>query len=222
MKYIIPTLYCRCQPSYKISSKYLNPRLNYNNFLKIQDGGRLLSWIFDNLILSNRSPWVVIFHHCIKFGAKMLVDAKIMAPKSKSTMAAVRHLGFVTSSYRTTHEVFSLGQISLSNFMLIWCIVLIFFLQIWLEMPIHALKFWFLEGLNSRPPKGISLAKTALTCQFWCRSVHWCDLGGCWRNKKKEKKGKERNLQWQTGCSPRPPTLDAAICGLACRVVFGR
>jgi len=49
-----------------------------------------------------------------------------------------------------------------------------------------------------------------LTCQFWWRSVHRCDLGGCWRNqkkRKKRKKGEERNLQWQTGCSPRPPTL---------------
>ena len=27
------------------------------------------------------------------------------------------------------------------------------------------------------------------------------------KKKKKRKKGKERNLQWQTGCSPRPPTL---------------
>jgi len=42
-------------------------------------------------------------------------------PKSKSKMAAI---GFVTSSYRTTHEVFSLGYIGLSNFMLIRCIVL--------------------------------------------------------------------------------------------------
>ena len=34
-----------------------------------------------------------------------------------------------------------------------------------------------------------------------------CDLCVSRRNQKKEKKGKERNLQWQTGCSPRPPTL---------------
>ena len=27
------------------------------------------------------------------------------------------------------------------------------------------------------------------------------------KESKKRKKGKERNLQWQTGCSPRPPTL---------------
>jgi len=45
-------------------------------------------------------------------------------PTSKSKMAAVRHLGFATSSYRTTHEVFSLGHIGLSNCMLIRCIVL--------------------------------------------------------------------------------------------------
>ena len=45
-------------------------------------------------------------------------------PKSKSKMAAVRHLGFVSSSYRTTHKVLSLGHIGLSNFMLIRCIVL--------------------------------------------------------------------------------------------------
>ena len=43
---------------------------------------------------------IPIFHLGTKFG------------KSKSKMAAVRHLGFVTSSYRTIHEVFSLaGQI---------------------------------------------------------------------------------------------------------------
>jgi len=27
------------------------------------------------------------------------------------------------------------------------------------------------------------------------------------KKSKRKKKGKERNLQWQTGCSPRPPTL---------------
>ena len=45
-------------------------------------------------------------------------------PKSKSKMAAVRHLGFVTSSHRTTHKILSLGHIGLSNFMLIRCLVL--------------------------------------------------------------------------------------------------
>jgi len=39
-------------------------------------------------------------------------------------MAAVRHLGILISPYRTTHEVFSLGYISLTNFVLIRYIVL--------------------------------------------------------------------------------------------------
>jgi len=46
-------------------------------------------------------------------------------PKSKSKMVAVRHLGIdASSSYRTTHKVFSLDHIGLSNFTLIRCIVL--------------------------------------------------------------------------------------------------
>jgi len=75
-------------------------------------------------------------------------------------------------------------------------------------MPIHAPKFWFLgvrtpkrDWSSSRPPKGTSLAETALTCQFWCRSVHWCDqLGACWRNqKKKEKKARKETYSGKLG-----------------------
>jgi len=44
--------------------------------------------------------------------------------KSKFKMAAVRHLGILISPYRITHEVFSLGYISLSNFVIIRYIVL--------------------------------------------------------------------------------------------------
>jgi len=70
-------------------------------------------------------------------------------------MAAVRHLGILISPYRTTHDVFALGYISLSNFMLIRYIFLkvcgFDFLQNWLEkveMPIYAPKFRFFGGLN--------------------------------------------------------------------------
>ena len=67
----------------------------------------------------------------------MLIDAKI-------EFQDVRHLGIVASSYRTTHEVFLLGHINLSNFMVIGCIVLKIwgfeFLQNWLEMPIRGPK----------------------------------------------------------------------------------
>ena len=118
IKYILPTFQCRCQPSYKISSKYLNPRHNYNNFFEIQDGGPPLSWIFDNLILSNRSPWVALFHHCTNFGEKMLIDAEIMA-NNRNQDGGRPPSWICYSSYRTTHEVFSLGHIGSSNFMLI-------------------------------------------------------------------------------------------------------
>jgi len=127
--------------------------------------------------------------------------------KSKSKMAAVRHLGFVTSSFRTTHEVFSLDHIGLWNFMLIRCIVLKiwrfeFFCRFGLKcpfMPPNFLGVWTpkRDWSSSRPPKGTSLAETALTCQFWCRSVAWCDLGACWSNQKRRKKGKKRNFFWR-------------------------
>jgi len=130
---------------------------------------------------------LLIFHHCTKFCAKNVDRHQNYGPKSKSKMAAVRHLENDASSYRTTHEVFSM---------------------IWLEMPIDAPQFsvFVVIGHHHRSPKGTSLAGTALTCQFWYRSVRWCDLCARWRNQKR-KKGEERNLLWQTVCSPRPPTL---------------
>ena len=153
VKYILPTFHCHCQPSYKISSKYLSPRLNYNNFFEIQDGVCPLSWIFKNLI-SEQPLGLLIFHLCTKFGAKMMIDAEIMA-LSKPKMAAVRHLGFVTSSYRTTHEVFSFGHIGLSNFMLIRCIVLkIWWFEFFADLAWNAYSrpqnfvFWGSESLN--------------------------------------------------------------------------
>jgi len=92
-------------------------------------------------------------------------------------------------------------------------------------MPIHAQKngFWGSEPLNvighhRDLQKGTSLAETALTCQFWCRSVHWCDLGACWRNQKRRRK----KLTVANWVFAQTTHVDAAICGLACRVVFGR
>jgi len=184
-------------------------------------------------ILSNGTHWASDFLSLYQIWRKNVDRRRNYGRKSKSKMAAVRHFGFVTSSYRTTHEVYSLGYIGLSNFMLIRCIVLKiwrfeFFCRFGFKCLFTPPKFWFLgvrtpkrDWSSSRPPKVTSLAETALTCQFWWRSVAWCDLCVSRRNQKKEKKGKERNLQWQTGCSPRPPTLTQR-CGLACRVVFGR
>ena len=77
------------------------------------------------------------------------------------------------------------------------------FLQIWLEMPIRVSKILVLgvwtpkrDWSSSRPPKGTSLAETALTCQFWCRSVYWCDLCACWRNQKKKKRQGKKLFFW--------------------------
>jgi len=139
-------------------------------------------------------------------------------------------------NYRTTHEVYSLGYIGLSNFMLIRCTVLKiwqfeFFCIFGLKFLFPPPKFWFWgvrtpkrNWSSSRPPKGTSLAETALTWKFWCRSVHWCDLGASWRNQKKEKKKKRRGkkLTVANWVFAQTTHVDAAIYGLACRVVFGR
>jgi len=92
--------------------------------IEIQDGGRPPSWIFKNLILSIGTPWAADFLWRCKIWCKNVDRRRNYGPKSKSKMAAVRHFGFVTSSYRTTRQVFSLGHIGLSNFMLIRCRVL--------------------------------------------------------------------------------------------------
>jgi len=134
-------------------------------------------------------------------------------------MAAIRHLGFVTSSYRTTHEVLWLRHIGLSNFILIQFSVLkIWRFEFFCRFGLKCLftpqnfGFWGSEpqnviGHHRDPQKGAFLAATALTCEFLYRSVHWCDLCARQKNKKRKITGKERNLQWQTGCSPRPSTL---------------
>jgi len=146
------------------------------------------------------SPWSAEFPPRYQIWRKNVDRRRNYGSKSKSKMAAVpavRHLGFVTSSFRTTHEVFSLGHIGLWNFMLIRCIVL----KIWRYFAdlawnaysrVQNFGFWGVgtskrDWSSSRPPKGTSLAETALTCQFWCRSVYCCDLCVRRRNKKKER-----------------------------------
>ena len=170
--------------------------------------------------------WCLCFIWC-----KNVDRRRNYGPKSKSKMAAVRHLGIVVSSYGTTHEVFLLGHIiSLSNFMLIrWVVLKLWQFEFFADLAWNAYSrpknfgFRGSEPLNvidhhRDPPKGTSLAGTALTCRFWYRSVHWCDLCAIWRNKK----GEERNIQVENWVFAQTTHVDAAICGLACRVVFGR
>jgi len=60
---------------------------------------------------------------------------------------------------------------------------------------------------SSRPQKAHLGPKPHLHANFGTdRSIGatWARAEGI---KKKKKKGEERNLQWQTGCSHRPPTL---------------
>jgi len=90
MKYIQRTFqfHYRCQPSYKISSKY------YNNFFEIQDGSQPLSWISENLISDHWVSRAADFPSRYQIWCKNVDRRRNYGPKSKSKMAAVRHLGF--------------------------------------------------------------------------------------------------------------------------------
>jgi len=148
-------------------------------------------------------------------------------------MAAVRHLGFVTSSYRTTHEVYSLGYIGLSNFMLIRCIVL----KIWqfeflvdLAWNAYSLPKNFVFG-GSEPLNVIGHHRDPQKAHPWPKPHLIAKFGGdrstgaTWARAeeiKKEKKRQGKKLTVANWVFAQTTHVDAAICGLACRVVFGR
>jgi len=120
--------------------KYFDRHSNYGPKSKFKiEAMHPPSWIFRNLSFDQ---WL---HSCFSICVPNLVQNVDRCPnygrKSKFKMAAVRHLGILILPYRTTHEVFSLGYISLSNYVLIRYVGLIF-LQNWLEveMPIYAPK----------------------------------------------------------------------------------
>ena len=74
----------------------------------------------------------------------------------------------------------------------------------------------------SRPPKGTSLAETALTCQFLCRSVTWCDLCVSRRNQKKRKTRNKSNDYFESRsqcCTGRMCVTLPIITSLAIHVV---
>jgi len=61
---------------------------------------------------------------------------------------------------------------------------------------------------STRPPKGTSMAWTALTRRFWWRSVQWYDLGA---KEPKRKQGKKLTVaNWVLAQTTH---VDAAICG---------
>jgi len=171
--------------------------------------------------LITRSPWSADFPSLYQIWRKNVDRRRNYSPISKSKMAAVRHLGFVTSSYRTSYEVFSFCHIGLSNFMLIRCTVLkIWRFEIFADLAWNAYSrpknpknfgFWGSEPLNvighhRDPQKAPAWPKPHSRANFGAdRSTG----ATCARDEeiKKRKKGEERNLQWQTRCSPRLPTL---------------
>jgi len=62
--------------------------------IEIQDGGRPPSWIFENLIFELWGPWAADFPSRCKIWCKNVDRSRNYSLKSKSKMAAVRHLGF--------------------------------------------------------------------------------------------------------------------------------
>jgi len=167
------------------------------------------------------NPWAADFPSWYKIWFKNIERRWNYGLKSKSKMAAVRHLGFVTSSYRTTHEVSSFGHIGPSNFMLIRCIVLkIWRFEIFADLAWNAYSrpknfgFWGSEPLNvighhRDPQKAPPWLKPHLHANFRADRLPGatCARAEGMKKKEKRKKSKERNLQWQTRCSHRPPTL---------------
>jgi len=104
---ILPFLHYHFQPPYKISCKYLNPRLNYNNVLNY--GAHLLrNQVFEKnkiaavrylvfsktSFLSNGFPSAGDFPSLYQIWCKNVDQRRNYGIKSKSKMAAVRHLGF--------------------------------------------------------------------------------------------------------------------------------
>jgi len=97
-----PTFHCRCQPSCKISSKDLNPRLNYNNLVEIQYGARPLSSFPKTWFLINGSLSAADFPSWYQIRRKNVDRRRSCGPKSKFEMAAFRHLEISKTGFLST------------------------------------------------------------------------------------------------------------------------
>jgi len=108
---MLSTLHYWPQPPYKILCQYLSPQMNYNSFLKIKMAAVCHVRFWKIWLLPHTSPCTVDFSSLYQIWCKNFDWRPNYGHKLKSKMAVVRHLGIVASSYRTTHEVFSLGHI---------------------------------------------------------------------------------------------------------------
>ena len=104
--YILPTFNCRCQPSYKISSKHLNPRMNYNNFFKFKMAADSYLGFFITCF------WTIghlglCFYITVPNSVQKCCSTPNYGPNSKSKMAAVRHLGFPKTLFLNTRSTWA-------------------------------------------------------------------------------------------------------------------
>jgi len=145
-----------------------------------------------------------IFHHCTKFGAKMLIDAEITGQNRnprwrpsaildfrKPDFWALHPLGLPILHLRTKFGAKMLidAEIMAQNRNSRWRPSAI--------LDFRKSDFWELE------PLGLPIFH--LDTKFGAKMLTDAEI--MLKKSKKRKKGEERNLQWQTGCSPRPPTL---------------
>ena len=82
-----------CVQYFNLRVTYLTPRLNYHNFLKFNMATAILD--FQNLISEQRVPLGYQFSITVRNLAQKCWSTPKLWQKSKSKMAAVRHLGFL-------------------------------------------------------------------------------------------------------------------------------
>ena len=84
-----------CVQYFNLRVTYLTPRLNYNNFLKFNMATAILD--FQNLI-----SLAIDFSSLYQIWRNNVERRRNYGPKSKSKMAAVRHLGFSKIQFLNT------------------------------------------------------------------------------------------------------------------------
>jgi len=176
--------------------------------------------------------WAGDFRSLYQIWCKNVDRRRNYYQKSKFKMAAVRHLGIVSLSYRTTHEVFSLGHIGLSNFVLIRCIVLkISRFDCFADLAWNAYSrpknFGFcgseplnMIGHHRDPQKAHPWPEPRLHGDFGedrSSGATWAQDEGI---KKKERIRQGKKLTVANRMFAQTNHVDAAIWGFACQVVF--
>jgi len=156
---ILPTLQYRSQPPYKISCQYLNPWLNYNNFLKfkIEDDG-CPQW--------RLSAILELLQHHIRTPTKPLRGAASTC--HLSNFVSIRCIVLKIWGFEFLHNWHEM-PITPPKF------------RFWGPEPLNVISHY-------RDHIRHIFGRNRTTWRFWWRSVHWCDLDASWRNQKTGKK----------------------------------